>query len=65
MELVLLLLLALMPIPAPPAEVARCPHAVEEPLKYGGIRCAPNEETKPVTATAEPTIGFRAAVSAK
>jgi hypothetical protein len=65
MELVLLLLLALMPVPAPPAEVAGCPHAMEEPLKDGGIRCAPNEGARRVTAATEPTIGFKAAASAQ
>jgi hypothetical protein len=63
MELVLLLLLALMPVPAPPAEVASCPHAVEQPLKIGANRCAQDEGATRVTAATEPTIGFRAAGS--
>jgi len=65
MELALLLILALMSVPAPPVGVTTCLIAMDETLKDRDARCRKEEVAKRVIAGTDPTLDFRAAGSPK
>jgi hypothetical protein len=58
MELLLLLIFTLTPVPAPPAQAISCSQAIEESLSDGGSRCALDQGARRVTAASQLRVEF-------